>query len=296
LSRGRRVTRNDLKSWFSRVRPRTRTQRVSLASSLFLGTRYIYDPVGEGRRGDFDRRPIFRMDGFDCQTYVETVIALTHSSSVDGFRRIVRSLRYREGRVSFDTRNHFVATQWVKNNVAGGLLSDITAEVARGTARRQRIQESFNLTNWYRALSADRLRGFSDQPTTLKRVRLRNLRRLGGTRKQATASHAWLSFSAVARADRPFPEQARLRNLYVNSVALARIPHGSVVVIQYGERVHMGIVLRNRGRLLLRHANRLRGAVVEHDLLTLFMTLKKFGPVGRFLVLRPLAAALAGLC
>src|SRR5690606_32543867 len=52
-------------------------ERVDKLSSIFLGSDYVGDPLGEGESGVYDRDPLYRFDAFDCTTYVETVLALS---------------------------------------------------------------------------------------------------------------------------------------------------------------------------------------------------------------------------
>ena len=88
-------------------------------SALFLDAPYMAAPLGEGGDG-----PLWRLDAFDCVTFVETVLALGD----DDFVQAMLDIRYRGGEVSFLTRNHFMNPDWIANNAR--LVRDITERVA----------------------------------------------------------------------------------------------------------------------------------------------------------------------
>ena len=73
----------------------------------YLGARYILDPLGEA--DGYDSDPLVRYDAFDCTTFVETVLA-------DGDERRLSVIRYRDGVVAWENRNHFIETDWLNNN------------------------------------------------------------------------------------------------------------------------------------------------------------------------------------
>lgn len=73
----------------------------------YLGATYVADPLGEGVGYDSD--PLLRTDAFDCVTFVETVLA-------DGDVGRLGRIRYRDGRVDFKNRNHFIETDWLNAN------------------------------------------------------------------------------------------------------------------------------------------------------------------------------------
>lgn len=111
--------------------------RVVWYSSQFLREQspYIVDPLGDGSFSGLSPGPLYRFDGFDCTTFVETVMALALSSSVEQFRHKMNQIRYRHGEVSYATRNHFPSIDWIPNNTRAGFVSDITNRVAAAKTR-----------------------------------------------------------------------------------------------------------------------------------------------------------------
>jgi hypothetical protein len=68
---------------------------------------------------------VVRLDGFDCVTFVETVLALSRAGSVEDYLNRLRELRYANGVVSYATRLHY-ATDWKQANVRRGVIQDAT--------------------------------------------------------------------------------------------------------------------------------------------------------------------------
>jgi len=73
----------------------------------YLGAKYITNPLGEEKSPDTD--PLFRTDAFDCMTFIETSLA-------QGNKNKLTKIRYKDGNIDITTRNHFMETDWLKNN------------------------------------------------------------------------------------------------------------------------------------------------------------------------------------
>ena len=67
------------------------------------------------------------LEGFDCVTYVETVLALARASDPGGFAEELRGIRYEGGRVEWARRNHYM-TDWVRRNARAGVVRPVAAE------------------------------------------------------------------------------------------------------------------------------------------------------------------------
>ena len=97
--------------------------RMKLISTQLLGQPYLTHPlIGSPAEPE---QFVTRMDGFDCVTYVETVLALSGAADVDDFLQRLRHLRYAKGEVSYATRLHY-STDWKNANVQRGVLRDVT--------------------------------------------------------------------------------------------------------------------------------------------------------------------------
>jgi hypothetical protein len=98
-------------------------ERIGALSGLFLGVPYTDLPLGDGPSGP-EPGLLFRTDGVDCQTYVETVLALANAGSLGQAKSILDDIRYADGKPSFQSRNHFTEAQWLPANTRKGYLAD----------------------------------------------------------------------------------------------------------------------------------------------------------------------------
>ncbi len=190
---------------------RSTVSRIEILSRHFLGRSYKPDPL----IGSSDTAEVFiaALDGFDCVTYIETVVALARASKVDDFIDGLRKIRYEHGRIQWDRRNHYMSL-WVRNNLRNGILRPLSMPAVP-------------------LLSRDRILnvipGLDPQRTRIKCVPKAAVPRL--ERYLQTGD---LIFFASTR-----------RNLDV---------------------FHAGIIVRDGKKVLMRHASRSQGSVVEQEL------------------------------
>ena len=101
--------------------------RIEQISRLFLGTPYGSFPLGEGE--GVEPQPRWRADQVDCQTYVETVLALANARSLPEAKALLDDIRYRAPPLNFTSRNHFTEAQWLPVNLAKGYLREETTRL-----------------------------------------------------------------------------------------------------------------------------------------------------------------------
>lgn len=184
--------------------------RVETTSGRFLG----YPYVAHSLVGSATTPEVFRdsLDGFDCVTFIETVLALVSAEQTSRYSSVLKKLRYSDGKVDWRHRNHYM-TQWINNNVRNGFIGPVGLRFA--TNRKRRV------LNVVAGLPATR-QSFSCIPK----------QRFGAVR------------SAIQTGDLIFFASTR--------------PDLDVF--------HCGILIRHGDKLLLRHASRSRGSVVEQEL------------------------------
>ena len=184
--------------------------RVESISGRFLGYPYLPHSLV----GSADAPEVFNdsLGGFDCVTYIESVLALVYAGKTKGFSSILRRLRYSDGKVDWTRRNHYM-TQWLNNNARHGLIGRFGLRSA--TNRKKR------LLNVVPGLPARR-ESFSCIPK----------KNLAAVRPEIQTGD--LIFFASTRS-----------NLDV---------------------FHCGILIRQGDELVLRHASRSQGRVVDQDL------------------------------
>lgn len=109
--------------------------RIDLLSRRFLGRSYKPNPL----IGSAHTAEVFTasLDGFDCVTYIETIVALARASSVDDFTEWLRKIRYERGRIQWKRRNHYM-TRWIRNNVREEVISPVSMP-AVPTLTRERV-------------------------------------------------------------------------------------------------------------------------------------------------------------
>src|SRR3990167_10192377 len=90
----------------------TMVERLDIISAQFLDFPYLPGALGEGEQAYYDQSPLYRTESFDCETFVDTVLALALANTFDVFEENLRKIRYWRGVVRFTTRNHFTALDW----------------------------------------------------------------------------------------------------------------------------------------------------------------------------------------
>ncbi|MCK6684576.1 MAG: DUF1460 domain-containing protein [Thermoanaerobaculia bacterium] len=103
----------------------TLRDRMEFFSSQFIGLPYTLNPL----RGSAETPEVFTasLDGFDCVTYVETVLALSLSSDPGEFVEWLRRIRYQNGQIAWEARNHYMMA-WLRNNSRAGVVHPVAAE------------------------------------------------------------------------------------------------------------------------------------------------------------------------
>lgn len=184
--------------------------RINLISARFLGRPYRENPLGGGP----DEKELFTcsLEGFDCVTYIETVLALALSKNTEEFPSLLRKIRYANGRVEWQSRNHYMV-DWIKNNQA-----------------RRRV---INTTEGTEATGKTRV-----------------LNVVGGLPAKTVTFSCYPKRRFKAIAD--------------------RIRTGDIILFasvkKHLDVFHTGFLIVSESEILLRHATRKRGAVVEQRL------------------------------
>ena len=98
--------------------------RIDVLSELLLGSPY----EANGLVGSAETPEVLTasLGGFDCVTYVETVLALARASDPGGFAGELRRIRYDGGQVEWARRNHYM-TDWVLRNARAGVVKPVSA-------------------------------------------------------------------------------------------------------------------------------------------------------------------------
>ncbi|MFC1726633.1 N-acetylmuramoyl-L-alanine amidase-like domain-containing protein [candidate division KSB1 bacterium] len=108
--------------------------RLLVYSYLALETPYVFGCLGEGINGKFDKDPLIDFARYDCMTFCEEMLALAISDDFEETFNNLQKIRYKEGKISFKTRNHYTMADWLPENK--WLLRDATMEIGGGYCKR----------------------------------------------------------------------------------------------------------------------------------------------------------------
>ncbi len=101
---------------------RTVEGRIDYLTAEFVaaGYPYIAEPLGEGSDALYNQKPLYRLDAFDCTTFIETILALAttqanknDSITLKNFQNKINAIRYKDADISFYNRNHFPSGDWL---------------------------------------------------------------------------------------------------------------------------------------------------------------------------------------
>ncbi len=241
------------------------TTRIEKISQHCLGKPYENEPLGEGIGGTYNQEPLFRTDKFDCLTYVSTVTAMALAHTFNDFTTILKKINYQNGDVSFQTRNHIASLDWIPNNVANGIITPLTAQIAGKNC--QVASALIDKKSWYEHLSHSRIKLRHQSNTTIQH-RLRHLRRLGQDEKPITVTLPYIPLTLLFSNNKP------------NSEIFAKIPSSAIVFIirqnwpvkdKIGTELivsHVGFAIRDKQQLYFRHASSDKGQVLQLPLET----------------------------
>ncbi len=104
-------------------------EAMARLAEFFLGSPYLAMSLNQSGREQV------RLDltQFDCMLFVEQLLAIVSADSFDGFAELTRRLRYRNGEISYCTRQHYFH-DWVGSAQLQGVLEASSAWP--GQARR----------------------------------------------------------------------------------------------------------------------------------------------------------------
>ena len=128
--------------------------RVAQLSALLVDSPYGEQPLGEGDGPE--PRPRWRLDRFDCQTLVETVLAMANAKSTAEAKLILDDIRYASpGSVTFGARNHFFEAQWLPKNTEKGYVRDAVPNIDSKAPAAELVLDR---TKWVNLPALKRLR------------------------------------------------------------------------------------------------------------------------------------------
>ncbi|WP_342147466.1 N-acetylmuramoyl-L-alanine amidase-like domain-containing protein [Rickettsiella endosymbiont of Aleochara curtula] len=231
-------------------------RRIEIQSAALLNTPYLEGALGEGVNGRYDQNPLYRFDYFDCETYVDTVMALALAKNLPDFKNKINQIRYKQGNVSFTQRNHFPSADWIPNNKRNGYIRELSYLIAGQEARLTRTK--INLRNWYRNLTIDRIQIPYLNPQE-KQTLLFQLKKEGGVYGSKNVSVSYVPVFELL-------QSPRLRQRIPTGSLIFFVGHDSYLSSRIGTSMnvlHMSFAIWNNGQLYCRMASSKAGKVLD---------------------------------
>lgn len=242
--------------------------KLAWFSAHFKGRDYLLGALGEGMHARYDQYPLYRTDAFDCDTYVNTMLALALSDSLSSFKKCINLLRYQSGSVAYWNRHHFTSLDWNKSNQQLGILKDITTSIHDKNNQSVARYSStlIDKASWYqkKELSSIRLTQATDR---LKKQRLAELQRKTSHLEPRLSRIAYIPLDVL------FTKEGAQQDLF------AQIPDGAVIEIirpnwdlkkQIGTDLdvsHLGFAFWHHNQLYFREASSQYGLIIDVPLI-----------------------------
>ncbi len=126
--------------------------RISTIAAYFLGQPYQFEPLGEGPEGIYSNLPLYRTDQFDCVTFVDTVLALTHAPDFEQFKKMMLQIRYANEQIDYTQRTDwFTDLEWNPHVQRLGYIQEATLQIADSSKQSiaRFAKTIINKPEWY---------------------------------------------------------------------------------------------------------------------------------------------------
>ncbi|MCL9685280.1 N-acetylmuramoyl-L-alanine amidase-like domain-containing protein [Legionella maioricensis] len=240
-------------------------ERIDWISNHFSGTVYELGSLGEGPNARYDQFPLYRVDAFDCDTYVNTVLSLALANSVESFKQCLKYTRYKNGKRAYINRNHFTSIDWNRNNQRRGVLKDITLSIKDQNNQSVALfaEALIDKPGWYAHKTLATIRLQNDNK--MKQQELLNELKTKGRHLETTPSKLpYIPLTALFTKDNK-----------PNTYLFSQIPHGAIIEIvrpnwDLRELIgtsldisHLGFAIRIKDQLYFRQASSQQGKVID---------------------------------
>lgn len=242
--------------------------RIEWFSAQFISAPYFLGALGEGPKARYDQYPRYRTDVFDCDTYVNTVLALAIGSSLESFQQCMKQMRYQKGIIGYLHRNHFTSIDWNTNNQKKGFLKDITCSIKNKQSQSVAVYAYalINKPGWYEHKNISTIR-LQNQNQTEQIKRLEELKNKGKSLNVFHSKVPYIPISTLLPKNKP------------DNHLLSQIPNGSIIEIvrpnwnlkqQIGTALnisHLGFAIWIKKQLFFRQASSLENKVIDVPLI-----------------------------
>ncbi|MBT8264172.1 MAG: DUF1460 domain-containing protein [Muriicola sp.] len=144
----------DQKAVISKINEVASIQPIDFGNNMvqigktFLGTPYVAQTLEVGTTESL----VINLQGLDCTTYVENVLAFnilhaTSGTSFESFVQTLEKIRYRDGALDgYGSRLHYFS-DWIRENEKKGLVKDITSQIGG-----EEVKKVINFMSEHRSL------------------------------------------------------------------------------------------------------------------------------------------------
>lgn len=246
-------------------------QRVVAISKQLLNKPYVDEPCGEGATGEFNTEPLFRFDAFDCETFVNTVLALTQSNNVAQFQNNLRNIIYTNGVIDFKNRAHFPSADWVPHNINNHFIAEITSQVA-GANNTAIAKAYINRQNWCEKCNLERIK-IPNISSTQQQMKLQQLHEEASQLQNVNAQINYIPLHKLFTDDGQ--PNLTIFNRIPNASIILFIEHNPNLVRIIGTEMnvsHMGLVIWKNNQPYLRAASSLKHQTTDLPLISYLHT------------------------
>ena len=241
------------------------TDRIVWFSGQFLTKPYALGALGEGKEAQYDQFPLYRTDAFDCETYVDTVLALAEAHDYRSFKQQINQIRYKNGHVDYINRNHFTCLDWNKNNQVQGFVKDITTTIKakHDVSVIKFARALIDKPSWYEHKTIDTIR-INKMDISVRQQRLQSLQKEGRQLLRSTSVIPYIPLNAL------FNQKGK-----ANQYLFKQIPNAAIIEIirpnwdlskEIGTHLnvsHLGFAIWKKGKLWFREASSNEGQVID---------------------------------
>lgn len=243
-------------------------QRIVQISNIFLNKPYELEPLGEGGIDEFNHKPLYRLDVFDCETFVDTVMALALANNLQQFQGLINKIRYHNDEISFATRNHFTSADWIPNAQKMQIIKDLTKTIGGESVKTFRV--FINRKSWYQHLPVARINR-PDLDNTEIKDEWQKLQNFKNTVRNSTASVDYIPTAALLA-------DPKMANKIPDGAIIFLVledPEDKKIIGTQNNISHMGFAIWKNKILYLRAASTLRNYVAD---LPLLQYLSRYSP------------------
>ncbi|MGZ3693426.1 MAG: N-acetylmuramoyl-L-alanine amidase-like domain-containing protein [Bdellovibrionota bacterium] len=228
-------------------------------SEKLLGRPYVGGNLGEGTEGIYDTDPLYRLDVFDCTTFIETVMSNIFCNDERNeacLSAFMQKIRYFGDSISFETRNHIAETDWIRSNVRRGFVRDITQDFGGTATRFSRVRT--DKKSWFESRTLADIQ--THDSAFVKAQKVAVLQKLGAGLALEDITVPYLGFDLL------YLPGFTVSTYQPNEELLKRLPNGAIFNVVRedwappGEGTplaisHQGFIVQKSDGTYLRHAS-----------------------------------------